>query len=332
MSRIVNFETACRIISESRNRKALLTFHSVGDRDGVGSAMALSQCFNDYVVATPDFVTNNVKRMLSEIGYERKIGHAFPEDREIIVITDANNLGVMGAMKEKIQEFDGLVLFIDHHVMGTDGLPDNFMIFNSEEFNSASSIAYEMMKENREEVSKAAALLLLNGIISDSADFQNATPTTFGQVGELLGIAGVDYSEILEYFHEDVSADDRYRLMGDVFSAKREVVGNYIIMYGTSGESAGLAAETAIKFGADAAVFWVVDEKEGRLSARLRAPLDKRLSIHLGKLLQEAGGRLGGSGGGHPCAAGGYGPRREKAEEVSAGVVDFVRKRFSQGQ
>ncbi len=329
---LLDFEAVCRVVREAKGKKAMLSFHSVGDRDGVGSAIALSACFDDSVVVTPDFITGNAKRMLLQAGYGRKIGHSFPSGTEIVVITDANNLGVMGGMGEAIRRFRGMVLFIDHHAIAGEGLPENFALFNSEEFNSASSIVYEIMKRNREKVSGSAALLLLNGIIADSADFQNATPLTFRQVGELLELAHVDYSEILEYFHTKVSADERYRLMKEVFSARTEVLNGYILTYGTCSRNASLAAETAISFGADASVFWVADKREGRLSARLRAPLDKKLSVHLGRLMQDVGRSLGGNGGGHPCAAGAYGPSPENAEAAAQKIVGFLRKKLSYTQ
>ena len=71
--RKVDFDGLCGILREYRGRKVLLTFHSIGDRDGVGSAAALSSFFSDSVVATPDFITNNAKKMLEYVGYGARL-------------------------------------------------------------------------------------------------------------------------------------------------------------------------------------------------------------------------------------------------------------------
>jgi nanoRNase/pAp phosphatase (c-di-AMP/oligoRNAs hydrolase) len=324
-----SFDRLCTVISEAKNKRVVLTFHAVGDRDGVGSAIALSKYFKDAVVVTPDFLTNNAKRMLAQVGYNKKIGTSFPQDRELVIVTDANNLDVLNQLKHDISRFNGSVIFIDHHAIKEYKLQNNMIVFNDEGYNSASSIVYEVLKKNHEEITKENALLLLNGIIADSANFQNATSLTFKQIAELLDIADTSYAEIVEYFHQEVSAENRYNLMKDLTTAKIEVVGDYILIYGKASGSANLVAQTAINFGADGSVFWSDRKNEVSISARLRAPLDRKFGIHLGRTLLESGKSLGGSGGGHPCAAGAYGPNRENMDNAMQAIVEMLRERFS---
>ncbi|HUB92762.1 MAG TPA: DHH family phosphoesterase [Candidatus Saccharimonadales bacterium] len=332
MTDFASFDRICDAISESRDKRVVLTFHSVGDRDGVGSAIALSSFFRDSIIVTPDFLTGNAKRMLAQAGYTKKIGSSFPQDRELAIVTDANNLEVLNQMKRDFVGFGGSVLFIDHHAIGDYKLPRNMVVFNDEKYNSASSIVYEILKRNGAEITKQSALLILNGIIADSSDFQNATPLTFRQVSELLEIAETDYAEIKEYFHQDIGVERRYGLMKDLFAARTEMLGDYILMHGKASEGASLVAQTAINFGADGSVFWSEREDEITISARLRAPLDRKLGIHLGRSMQEAGKGLGGTGGGHPCAAGAYGPVKENGEKMAGQVIDMLRNRFSESQ
>lgn len=330
MSSLIDLEELCKIISQSRKKKAFLTFHSVGDRDGVASAVALSSCFEKSKVATPDFITGNARKMLLLSHYSKKIRNTLPDDAELVIITDTNNLESLGGLGQKLLRFRGPIIFIDHHVLKQDRLGENAMLFNSEEYNSASSIVYEVLKENNEEISKDTALMLLNGIISDSAGFQNSTSLTFAQVGELLDIAQTSYSEILDYFHSDVSSVERYVIMKDLLSATLEDIDGHLLMYGATNSGASLAAEIAINLGADASVFWSIRSKEASISARLRSPLDKKLGLNLGKLMQRPGELLGGSGGGHPCAAGAYGPRKANAGQASDYIIEELKRKFSQ--
>ncbi len=328
MTDFASFDRICNIISELRNKKAAFTFHTVGDRDGVGSAIALSKCFSDAVVVTPDFITNNAKRMLKQAKFKGQLLDKLPWDREVVIVTDANNLDALGGMKRELLSREADLIFIDHHAVKDYTLGKSIIVFNDENYNSASSIVYEILKRNGEKVDEEAAMLLLNGIIADSSDFQNATALTFKQVAELLEIADTSYSEIVEYFHQDVQVKDRYALMKDLFGAKIEVVGDYILMHGKAGGAANLAAETAINFGADGSVFWSERKEEVTVSARLRSPLDRRLGMHLGRMMQETGRSILGSGGGHPCAAGAYGPGKENLEGAVKALIDAMRERF----
>lgn len=65
--RAIGFDELCDLLKEYRDKRVVLTFHTIGDRDAVGSAVALSTFFPRSEVVTPDFITNNAKRMLSSL-------------------------------------------------------------------------------------------------------------------------------------------------------------------------------------------------------------------------------------------------------------------------
>ena len=103
----------------------------------------------------------------------------------------------------------------------------------------------------------------------------------------------------------------------------------HIIIYGRCAERANVAADTALRLDADVSVFWTASKVEASISARLRAPLDKELGINLGTVMQEMGKIVGGNGGGHACAAGAYGPKRESAQEAGEEAVRRIKEKMS---
>jgi nanoRNase/pAp phosphatase (c-di-AMP/oligoRNAs hydrolase) len=325
--RNVSFKELCGALREYRDGKVLLTFHSIGDRDGVGSAAALSSYFTNSVVATPDFITNNAKKMLEYVGYDKHLETRFHEDADLAIILDANTPEVLGEFKERLEKFGGAVMVIDHH-SPHDGFRGEVRGFNDESYNSTASIVYAALKELGAEVSKGAAFLLLNGIIADSADLHNSSPETFRQIADLLEISKVDFSFISQYFHANVPVNSRYETVEDIYASKAEIVGDYVIMYGRAHAHANVAADAALNLGADAAVFWTTTEREAALSARLLSPLDKKLGIHLGIMMQGVAGIVGGTGGGHACAAGAYGSRREGAQDAGEEVVRKIKEKM----
>ena len=203
-------------------------------------------------------------------------------------------------------------------------------MFNDETYNSTASIVYEVMKKLGVSINRNTAMLLLNGIIADSAEMQNSFPLTFRQVADLLEISKIDFSFFSEYFHESIPVENKYQVIKDVAAAKTEVIGNYIMIYGKATQHANVAADTAMKLEADATVFWVMSNTEASISARLRPPLDKKLSMHLGIIMEDVGRLIGGVGGGHACAAGAYGIKRDAAELAGEETVKRIREKLQQ--
>ncbi len=307
MTEFISLERLTDLIKDNRDRKVVLTFHTVGDRDGVGAAVALSRYFSNATVVNPDFITNNARRMLEESGNGQKIKGKLPPEYDLLVVLDTNTTKQLGKLKKAAREAMPKLIFIDHHLKPRE--LENAIYFDSEGYNSASSIVYELLKRLNFGIDAHAARLLLNGIISDSADFKNSTPLTFRQVAELLTIARVSYPEVMEQFADNSKPEEKFRLISNLLSSEIELVNGYLLMYGEVEIHANAVADAAIKLGADAALYWLVGN-EVSISARLRPPLDLKLSLHLGTIMQNVGELLGGTGGGHPCAAGAYGPNK----------------------
>ena len=212
----LSFAELCDAIKALKSKKVVLLFHTIGDRDAVGSATALSEYFDDASIVTPDFITNNARRMLQYIQYEKKIASQFPQDAEAALVFDANNLYALGKLGERINAFGKRTVFIDHHAPHGE-LTIEARMFNDESYNSTASIVYEVLKKLGGAVTKGQAFLLLNGISADSADLQNSSPQTFMQISELLAIAKLDFSFFSEYFKKDIpvnlNSDDRLAIM-----------------------------------------------------------------------------------------------------------------------
>jgi nanoRNase/pAp phosphatase (c-di-AMP/oligoRNAs hydrolase) len=314
------------LLESSRGKRVVITFHTIGDRDAVGSAVALSSYFTDATVVTPNFITSNAKHMLSVLGLGGKVTGKLPAGAELVIVCDANNTYALASMGQKIVERGTELLFIDHHALHDNGPAGS--IFNDEGYNSTASIVYDVLKSLGAQVSKKTAVLLLNGIVADSADLQNASSLTFRQIAELLEIADMQFSFVVQHFKTEVPLANKYRVIKDVFSANVETVGKYLLVYGTASEHANVVADAALRLDCDASVFWAVSSSEASLSARLRAQCSDELHVHLGVIMEGIGPMLGGEGGGHACAAGAYGPKRESATEAGMEAVRQIKEKM----
>lgn len=315
------------LIKENRDRRVLITFHSIGDTDSVASAVSLSGYFINAVVATPDIITANAARILRRAGFESvEIKNRFDDSADIIILADVNNFEDCGKFESLLEGFKGKIIIIDHH-SPKDIQKENVFVLNDESSNSAASIVYDLLKELGQKIDRNAAMLLLAGIISDSADLRNSTPRTFAQIGELLKTASIGYPEMLEIMEHVADAAARAKTIMDITNAKVDIVESILYVHGTAHAHANIAADAAISIGADISLFASQDPKEVAFSARLRAPLDKRLGIHLGIIMKSLAPLINGNGGGHPCAAGAYGPLGANADEFEQRFLAEIIKR-----
>ncbi len=322
MTRIGLKETVS-ILKAARDKKVMITFHSMGDTDSVASAVALSRLLNDSVVSMPDSITRNAANILKKLGISAKFDKEFRTDAELVIMLDVNNFGGCGAFEEPLKERKRDILIIDHHA--PEEIPAaSVMSFDDESYNSTSSMVYEIIKELGADISKNGAKLIALGIISDSAEFKNASYQTFAQLAELFARAETSYIRLQEDFHKPPLPEHRLEMLADLCHSNSDVISNMLFIHGRSKGHASEVADLAINMGADASIFYSENESEVAVSARLRPTLDEKYGIHLGIMMRNAARIIGGSGGGHPCAAGAYGPEKDKADEIVAALISGI--------
>ncbi len=323
----IDFEALTSILKENKDKSIVLTFHSRGDTDSVSSAIALSTYFPNSKVLTPDMITSNSSRIIKKLGFEETIPNQFDNTADMVVMLDVNNFEDCGPFARKLEQFTGKIVIIDHHLLKETG-KDNTYVFNEESYNSAASITYKLLKSLGANVEKKIAKLLLTGIVSDSAELKNVTADTFTQIGELLKIADTDYQVLLDEMIHISDPGSRAKTMDDVRNASTTIEGEMLLVVGEAHAHANLAADAALRIGADFSLFRAENDSEVSFSARLRAPLDKKYGIHLGRMMKELAPIIKGSGGGHPCAAGAYGPINADWRKFQEMFMDQIYKRI----
>lgn len=322
----VGFDRLVREITECAGKRTMLTFHSIGDTDSISSAFALREVLPNASMHSPDRLTSNAVRLLKKLGFEEKdVKGGFLKEAEAVILLDVNNFDGCGEFAGKLRAFKGKIIVIDHHLLNED--LGNAIEFSDESYNSTASIAYDILKEVHAAVDAKLAKLLVMGILSDSAEFKNTTPETFAQLGELLGIAKTDYISLITETGHISPAEEREKTIADVMNARIMVKEGLLFLYGRCHAHANLAADSAIRIGADVSLFYSLG-REVSFSARLRPTLDRRYGIHLGRIMDRLASLIDGTGGGHPCAAGAYGSR-DNAMEFTERFLETILERAS---
>ncbi len=330
--RAISLEQLCEAVKSHADANIMITFHSIGDTDAISSAVALLSILPNAHISTPDIITANALRVLEGCGYKKElISTKFDENADLIIIVDANSTSVLGSFQQAVEEFKNGIIAIDHHV--DPNMPNaDALVFNDESFNSSASIIYELLKRLHSDINAPMAKMLCMGIISDSAELKNATPQTFIQMGELLSIAKTDYMGIRAEFSHESSIEARSQTIHSIMNADAFIKHNILFVYGVTDVHAGISADDAIKIGADIALFKSESNNEISFSARLRPTLDAKYGLHFGRIMRQLAPIIGGSGGGHPCAGGAYGPKKDAVEEFFNSFTEEVLNTLKQNK
>jgi nanoRNase/pAp phosphatase (c-di-AMP/oligoRNAs hydrolase) len=322
MSGCVKLEELVEFLKRNADKRAMLTFHSIGDMDCVSSAFGITKILKNSSIRAPDFISSNARFAIEQAGIAMpEISDGFDDSAEIIVLVDVNNFEDCGHFGKKLAESSAQIVVIDHHASPEAG---KALVFNDESYNSTASIVYELLKSFGIRPDRPTSEILAMGIYSDSAEFRNATAKSFVQIGELLEISGLGFQQLLEKFSKIAPAEARERTMDELFDSKIVIIGNRLFVKGATSVHAAIAADDAIKIGADIALFYSESENEISFSARCRPTLDTEMNMHLGRIMRAISGTIEGTGGGHPCAAGAYGPKKEGRDAFIKAFHDKV--------
>ncbi len=305
------------MLERYRKSNVSIASHSIGDADFIGSAIALAEYIPNSKIIVQDKISANVERILKQNGILLKTDSSLGNP-DLIILLDVNNFQNCGTLQTELSKTKKSILIIDHHHPKAEER-ENVITFDQEEYSSTCNIVYSVLKELGFKLTQKSAEMLLIGMVSDSAELINSTPKTFMHVSEILDYTKTDYADIVEEISYNLNSKEREEIISDICSSSKENISGILILYGESKLPAHISADFAVKAGADIALFYSYYKEEISISARMRHSTEKKRKIHLGEIMGKCAHAINGTGGGHSCAAGAYGPKKE-------GYKDFVKE------
>lgn len=286
------------VFSDLSGRRTIVTFHSLGDLDAVGSAIAMQRFLGKKcIIAPPDKPSSSARRLLQYAGAETT---PFSElkltDKDVVIALDSASPHLMfhlAGIKPDI--------IIDHHPK----LPGNIQ-GKQEIIDPAASSTCEMLHFLIKPTDKISCIALLLGLVSDTSGFKYATSRTFEASAWLLEHSGLSYSQVYPIAFAPESLSERIEALRSCQSVSAERIGECVVATAMAKSHEAHFAEVLIHLGADVA-FVGCDGEDARISARMRDTLTGK--VHLDRIMFEVGKVLGGSGSGHELAAGASGAR-----------------------
>lgn len=313
-------------IKSLRSKKVLLLLHSLADVDSLGSAFALKIYFRNAKIITPDTVTSKSKKLLRFLNSQ--LDQAGELDFDATIILDTSSYQMLSDFSKRIKEFKGEIGVIDHHSVHEDAIKANHLLIDNNS-SSTCEIIYSLLKELNQTIDEKTAICLLLGMIHDSGHFQSASKKTFKYMAELLEKTKLEYADIAEIISTELDISERIALLKACQRAEITRVGNFLIAKSIVDSFEAAAADALIALGADFAFVGGKGKDEARISGRMRNELAKEHGINLAtNIMFYVGKILGGSGGGHPVAAGANGPHLTELEKALDECVTLTKKRL----
>jgi len=309
-------------IKKYRGKRALLLTHRNADADALASILLLDRILNgvDCTLGVAAGIGLNA-RGLQKLTKKQILINPDPAGFDVVIIADCSTREQLGVIP---LESAKKIVVIDHHS------PHESLGSIAECY--IDPIAASCTLQIRGlfpdfALDRESAILLLAGIVYDSAQLRLLGTDDFVLVAGLLEKFNLTYAEILEYMEEAPQISERIACLKAAQRAELHRVGDCLIATTRVGSFEASAARTLVRLGADVA-FAACDKGEARISARGRTNVIKEKCIHLGKdILPKLGVVLGGSGSGHDSAAGANGPLVEKVgEALDLGVLLIKKK------
>ena len=290
--------SAASLFSGIGKRRVIITFHSLGDLDAAGAAIAMQRFLGKKaIIAPPDKPSSQARKLLeytetkttffSDISYTPK---------DFLIALDSSSPHLLAQLAGITPD-----LIIDHHTRFGGEISARTDIVDPAA-SSTCELLYFMLKPT----DRLSCLALLLGLISDSGNFKYATSRTFEAAGALLEKSGMPYSQLESLASAPETFGERMEAVRSCQSVKAEKIGEHIVATAMAKSHEAHFADMLVSLGADIA-FVACDGEEARISARMREGLKTR--VRLDKIMFEVGKVLGGSGSGHELAAGASGSK-----------------------
>jgi len=287
-------------------KRIIITFHSLGDVDAVGGAIALCRFLGKKaIIAAPDKPTAAARKLLNYTGTECILfADLKRQPTDFIIVLDSSS-------PQMLPHLAGIQpdLMIDHHAR-LGGEIAAKKVINDPSASSTCEILYFLLSPK----DRISCIALLLGIIADSASFKCATSSTFKAASELLSRSSLSYSQLLSLSHVPESFSERLEAIRSCPSVSAERAGEHIIALALAKSHEAHFADILVSLGADVA-FVGCEAENGRISARMRDTMKGR--VKLDRIMFEIGKVMNGNGGGHEMAAGATGEKGSVREALA---------------
>jgi len=309
--------------------KVVVLGHRNADPDAVGSAQGIRELLERLKpdlfveVVMPDDISRLSMNLIDGLGLD--IVEKTQAQFDTVVIVDTGGLNQLGEWGETINSHNGVKILIDHHTLEDELSKSLDLIIHDESASSTCELVYRLYADYYLTPTDKTSKALLAGIIFDTKYLSIGDSQTFQTVAKLLQNIG-DISEVRSMFYQENDVSERIARLKTAQRLELHRFGDWIVVFSEVGSFQASGARALISLGADIAIV-VGEEKDGlRASLRSTQGFFDTSEVHLGELVSGYAELFGGSGSGHPTAAGYNG--MGSYDDFKKGLLSMIPKRI----
>ena len=322
---------AAEFLKQFKGKNVLLLGHKNADPDSVSSVIALSYGLKELGIKTRCGVIESASKVAQKILAElNESVEVDPElNVDLIILLDMSTEGQLSGFYKNVMQSNAQKMIIDHHAIHDYTMKADFS-FIDEKATSTAGLVYDLLLELKVKITKEIAKIILLGIVAETAHLHYATIKDFQLISDLMSKFKLDYQWICAILETPLDVSERIARLKAAQRARFEQVGNFLIARSEISSFEASAARMLIRAGADVAIVAAKKEKEIRISTRATTSFYEKTKIDLGKdVIPGVAKIIGGTGSGHPTAAGANGRNPAKADEAMRYFFDFLKEKLA---
>lgn len=318
-------------LKQFKGKSVLLLGHKNADPDSVCSVIALSHGLTELGYKVRRGVIQGAskisQKILTELNESVEIDPELNVD--LIVLLDMSTEGQLSDFYKKVLASKAKKMIIDHHAIHDYTMKADFS-FIDEKATSTAGLVYDLLKELKIGITKDIAKTILLGIVAETAHLHYASIKDFQLIADLMSKFNLDYQWICSVLGTPLDISERIARLKASQRVRFEQIGNFLIARSEISSFEASAARLLIRAGADVAAVAAKKEDEIRVSLRATTAFYEKTRIDLGKeVIPGVAKIIGGTGSGHPTAAGANGKLVNKANEALEYVFEFLKEKLS---
>lgn len=281
--------------------------HHNADPDAIGAAQGIKELIEKLKPETSVHVLmpEDISRLSRQIieGLELELYEKYSGEYDTVVVVDSGSLNQLGEWETAIKDHEQVTILIDHHEVDSELTEILDLMIHDNEANSTCEIIYRLYEKYQIKPSTGTAKALLAGIAFDTRFFSIGGSNAYDAVSSLLEIAG-DVADVLSLFRVESDISERIARLKAAQRAEIQRVEDWVIVFSEVSSFQASAARALVSLGADLAVVVGVEGNKLRASLRSTQRFHNGTGLHLGVMISRYSEEHGGSGSGHPTAAG----------------------------
>lgn len=254
-------------------------------------------------ICCPEGVSASTKQLIENLGIPVPV-QLLSWEPDMMILVDTNTLDQLGKTGETLKKSDGVLVIVDHHHPHPDmeKLADQMIV--DEKAAAAAEVVYRLVKAGKHELDPVEATALLAATFVETKHFLLANKSTFEMAAGLVE-SGASPRRLSEMLTSHMNRSERIARLKSAGRSQVTVIGDWIIAKSELGSYQSSAARGLLSLGAHVAFVGGEAKERVRVNMRSTEWFTEKTGIHLGRDVAIPLGReLGGTGGGHPSAAG----------------------------